>query len=241
MTRLRLLIAYEGGGFKGWQSQAGGGTVQDHLEAAFATLCGKRVVVHGAGRTDSGVHALGQCAHVDVEREMDWITALNGNLPRAIRVLRCTRARADFHARFSAKGKIYTYRIWNGPILSPFELGRAWHLAGPLNIELMRSAARALEGTHDFQAFAANRGKPEKNTTRTIASVSLHKKGPLITLRFQGNGFLYKMVRLMTGALVKTAQGRAPVDSIATYLAGSAGKCSFAAPADCLYLSRVLY
>jgi tRNA pseudouridine38-40 synthase len=239
--RLRLVIAYEGGGFKGWQSQAGGGTVQDHLEAAFATLCGGRVVVHGAGRTDAGVHALGQCAHVDVEREMDWITALNGNLPRAIRVLRCTRARANFHARFSAKGKIYTYRIWNGPILSPFELGRAWHVAGPLDLDLIRHAARALEGRHDFQAFAANRGKPEKETTRTISSVVVRRKGPLITLRFQGDGFLYKMVRLMTGALVKIGQGRAPVDSLATYLAGGAGKCSFAAPAEGLYLTRVLY
>jgi tRNA pseudouridine38-40 synthase len=239
--RLRLVIAYEGGGFKGWQSQAGGGTVQDHLEAAFATLCGERIVVHGAGRTDAGVHALGQCAHVDVSREMDWITALNGNLPRAIRVLRCTRAAKDFHARFSAKGKIYTYRIWNGPILSPFELGRAWHVAGPLDMDLIRTAARMLEGRHDFQPFAANRGKPDKDTTRTIYSVAVQKKGPLVTLRFHGNGFLYKMVRLMTGALVKTGQGRAPADSIATYLAGDAGKCSYAAPAEGLYLTRVIY
>jgi tRNA pseudouridine38-40 synthase len=178
---------------------------------------------------------------VEVNRDIDWITALNGNLPRTIRVVRCTRAPADFHARFSAKGKIYTYRIWNGPILSPFELGRAWHLAGPLGMELMRHAAQALEGRHDFQAFAASRGKPEKDTTRTISRVAIHKKGPLITLRFQGNGFLYKMVRLMTGALVRTGQGRAPVESIGTYLAGGAGKCSFAAPADGLYLTRVLY
>jgi tRNA pseudouridine38-40 synthase len=241
MMRLRLVIAYEGGGFKGWQSQAGGGTVQDHLEAAFATLCGRRVVVHGAGRTDSGVHALGQCAHVDVEREMDWLTALNGNLPRAIRVLRCSRAAADFHARFAAKGKIYTYRIWNGAILSPFELGRAWHVAGPLDVDLMRRAARALEGRHDFQPFAANRGQPDKDTTRTIHRVAITKKGPLVTVRFQGNGFLYKMVRLMTGALIKIGQGRAPAESIANYLAGGAGKCSYAAPADGLYLTRVLY
>jgi tRNA pseudouridine38-40 synthase len=239
--RLRLVIAYEGGGFKGWQSQAGGGTVQDHMEAAFATLCGRRVVVHGAGRTDAGVHALGQCAHVDVEREMDWITALNGNLPRAIRVLRCARARDDFHARFSAKGKIYTYRIWTGRILSPFELGRAWHVPTPIDFEIMRHAAKAFEGRHDFQAFAANRGKPEKDTVRTIHAVALHKKGSQITLRFHGDGFLYKMVRLMTGALVKTGQDRAPADSIATYLAGRAGKCSFAAPAEGLYLTRVLY
>jgi tRNA pseudouridine38-40 synthase len=239
--RLRLLIAYDGSGFRGWQSQAAGRTVQDCLEAAFSTLCGERIVVHGAGRTDAGVHALGQSAHVEVTRHMDWTTALNGNLPREIRVLRCARAHPDFHARFSARGKIYTYRIWNAPILSPFELRRAWHLAGPLDLDAMRRAARAFEGTHDFSPFAANCGKPEKDAVRTIHSVAITKKGPVVTLRFRGDGFLYKMVRLMTGALVKTAQGRAPVESIATYLDGRAGKCSFAAPADGLYLARVLY
>lgn len=239
--RLRLLIAYDGGGFRGWQSQAGGGTVQDHLEAAFATLCGERVAVHGAGRTDAGVHALGQCAHAEVASEMDWTTALNGNLPREIRVLRCTRAPENFHARFSAKGKVYVYRIWNGPILSPFELRRAWHVPRPLDREAMRQAARAFEGAHDFKRFAANRGRPENDTTRTIYSVAITRKGPLLTLRFHGDGFLYKMVRLMTGALVKTGHGRAPVESIATYLEGGAGKCSFAAPAEGLYLARVIY
>jgi tRNA pseudouridine38-40 synthase len=241
--RLRLLIAYDGSGFRGWQSQAGGGAVQDHVEAAFAALRGVRVPVHGAGRTDAGVHALGQCAHADVEdsRTIDWTAALNANLPREIRVLKCTRARPDFHARYSARGKIYMYRIWNAAILSPFELRRAWHLSGALDLNAMRQAATAFAGTHDFMAFAANRGKPEQDTTRTIHGITIHKKGPLVTLRFHGDGFLYKMVRLMTGALVKTGQGRAPESSIATYLDGGAGKCAFAAPAEGLYLVRVLY
>jgi tRNA pseudouridine38-40 synthase len=239
--RLRLIIAYDGSPFRGWQSQAGGETVQDHLEAAFATLCGERIAVHGAGRTDAGAHAQGQCAHVDVTRELDWMTALNGNLPREIRVLRCARVREGFHARFSAKGKIYTYRIWNAAVLSPFEFRRAWHLAGPLDLAAMRQAARAFEGTHDFKAFAANRGKPVHDTSRTIYSIAMTRKGPVITLRFHGDGFLYKMVRLMTGALAKTGQGRAPAESIASYLKGGAGKCSFAAPAEGLYLTRVIY
>jgi tRNA pseudouridine38-40 synthase len=241
--RLRLVIAYDGSGFKGWQSQAGGGAVQDHIEAAFATLCGRRVPVHGAGRTDAGVHALAQCAHADVQRNgsLDWTSALNANLPREIRVLRCSRAREDFHARYSAKGKIYLYRIWNAPVLSPFELRRAWHLPEPLDLIAMREAAAIFVGTHDFKPFAANRGKPEENTIRTIHSVAIQKKGPAVTLRFQGDGFLYKMVRLMTGALVRTGQERAPVQSIATYLDGTSGKCSFAAPAEGLYLVRVIY
>lgn len=239
--RLRLLIAYDGSGFCGWQSQAGGKTVQDHLEAVFAMLCGERVVVHGAGRTDAGVHALGQCAHVEVKREMDWLKALNGNLPREIRVLRCVPTREDFHARFSAKGKIYTYRIWNAPVLSPFELRRAWHLPRPLDLESIREAARAFEGSHDFRAFAANRGRPDTDTVRTIQRISISRKGPLITLRYHGDGFLYKMVRLMTGALVRIGQGRAPVESVACFLERGAEKCAFAAPADGLYLARVIY
>jgi tRNA pseudouridine38-40 synthase len=241
--RLRLVIAYDGTPFRGWQSQAGGGAVQDHIEGAFEKLCGHRVPVHGSGRTDAGVHALAQCAHVDIERagDIDWTSALNANLPREIRILRCARTRGDFHARFSAKGKIYSYRLWNAPILSPFEFHRAWHVAGPLDLASMREAARAFEGKHDFKAFAANRGKPGEDTTRTIHGIAIHKKGPLVTLRFHGDGFLYKMVRMMTGALVKTGQGRAPVSSIPTYLNGAAGKCAFAAPAEGLYLVRVIY
>jgi len=241
--RLRLLIAYDGSKFLGWQSQAGGGTVQDHIEAAFAKLCGERVVVHGSGRTDSGVHALGQCAHADVEREgkMDWLTALNGNLPREIRIMRCVHAKKDFHARFCAKGKVYSYRIWNAAVLPPFELRRAWHLPGPLDLEAIHKAARLIEGKHDFKNFAANRGKPNHDMVRTIQSIKISRKGPLITLRFRGDGFLYKMVRLMTGALVKIGQGRAPAGGIANYLEGRSGKCSFAAPAEGLYLVRVIY
>lgn len=239
--RLRLLIAYDGTPFRGWQSQSGGGAVQDHLEAAFAKVCAKRVPVHGAGRTDAGVHALGQCAHADVERELDWVAALNAHLPPQIRVLACRKAAADFHARFSARGKTYLYRIWNGPVLPPFEWNRAWHLARLLDIEAMRRAARALEGRHDFAAFAANRGKPEQSTVRTIHRVAVAKRGPLVTLRFHGDGFLYKMVRLMTGALVRVGQGRAPVESVRGFLDGREGKCSFAAPAQGLTLVRVHY
>ncbi|MGA3171863.1 MAG: tRNA pseudouridine(38-40) synthase TruA [Chthoniobacteraceae bacterium] len=240
--RLRLLIAYDGANFHGWQSQSAGNTIQDCLEQSFATLCGQRIPVHGAGRTDAGVHALAQCAHADVppEKKIDWTPALNANLPREIRVLRSTRARPGFHARYSARGKIYLYRIWNAPILSPFELRRAWHLPAPLDLDSMRRAARAFEGKHDFKSFAANRGKPDQDTVRTIFSLQIRKKGPLVTLKFHGDGFLYKMVRLMTGALVRTAQARAPAESISAYLNGGP-KCHFAAPAEGLYLARVIY
>jgi tRNA pseudouridine38-40 synthase len=242
--RLKLLIAYDGRPFLGWQSQAGGGTVQDNLESALVKICGERIVVHGAGRTDAGVHALGQCAHVEVGGGMldlaTWRAALNANLPREIRVVKCSRAAKDFHARFSAKGKIYTYRIWNDAIHSPFEIGRSWHLPGTLDLSALRTEARKLTGAHDFASFAANRGKPVESTVRTIREIKIRKRGPLLTLAFEGDGFLYKMVRLLTGSLVRCAQHRAEPGWIEALLARNL-KTSFAAPADGLYLARVIY
>ena len=192
--RLKLIIAYNGGPFRGWQSQADGNAVQDHLEAAFATICGHRIVVHGAGRTDAGVHALAQCAHADAEHPRfaarDWIPALNAHLPGEIRVMKCTRAAPDFHARFSATGKIYAYRIWNQPVLSPFEMGRVWHLPGALDVGELKKTAALLTGSHDFAGFAANRGKPDENTVRNVRRIDVSPRGPLITLTFEGEGFL---------------------------------------------------
>jgi len=242
--RLKLIIAYDGRPFLGWQSQAGGNTVQDHLETAFARICGRRIVIHGSGRTDAGVHALAQCAHADAEHPRfapgDWIPALNAHLPQEIRVLKCSRATPGFHARFSAKGKIYTYRIWNRPIHSPFERGRAWHLPDALDIKQLKLSAAQLVGTHDYAAFAANRGKPDENTLRTVRRINVSQRGALITLTFEGDGFLYKMVRLMTGTLVRCAQHRAEPGWIDDLLARKTKTC-FAAPAEGLYLVRVLY
>lgn len=242
--RLKLIIAYDGTPFVGWQSQTSGNTVQDHLEKAFAKICGRRIVVHGSGRTDAGVHALAQCAHVEVGQARftpkDWVPALNANLPRAIRVLRCSRAASTFHARFSATGKIYTYRIWNDAIHSPFEIARSWHLPGALDLEALRGNAARLIGAHDFASFSANRGKPDEDTIRTIHKIAVRRKGALLTLTFEGDGFLYKMVRLLTGSLVRCAQHRAEQHWIADLLDRKT-KTSFAAPAAGLYLTRVLY
>ena len=154
--RLKLIVAYDGAPFAGWQSQSHRNTVQDHLERAFERVTGGVVRVHGAGRTDAGVHALAQCAHVDVLKFLPadrWIKALNALLPPAIRVLRCRYVSKDFHARLSAKGKIYRYRIWTAPILPPFEYRRAWHIAQPLDLKILKSAAKHFVGTHDFASF----------------------------------------------------------------------------------------
>lgn len=245
-VRLKLLIAYDGRKFRGWQSQATRDGVQDFLEKALAQLVGKRVVVHGLGRTDAGVHALAQIAHIDVPSGRvplaKWASAINACLPHEIRVLRATRAAPGFHARFDAAGKIYTYRIWADPILHPMEIGRAWFMPVPLDFARLRGAAQSFVGTHDFASFAANRGQLERGTVRTIRTIRVVKRGPLITLRFEGSGFLYKMVRLLTGTLVRVAQGRLEPAFIQELLAAPGKrKTSFAAPAEGLYLTRVLY
>jgi tRNA pseudouridine38-40 synthase len=243
--RLKLIVAYDGAPFAGWQSQSHRNTVQDHLERALQRVTGEAVRIHGAGRTDSGVHALAQCAHVDVLKSLPpdrWIKALNALLPAAIRVLRCRYVSQDFHARFSAKGKIYRYRIWNAPILPPFEYRRAWHIAQALDLKILKSAAKHFVGTHDFAAFTANRRKSESSTIRTINSVRVGKKGSCVAVEFDGDGFLYKMVRLIVGALVKCALGKMRIEEITSRLhSGKIGSIRFTAAAEGLYLVWVRY
>jgi tRNA pseudouridine38-40 synthase len=260
--RLKLIIAYDGAPFAGWQSQSHRNTIQDHIERAFERVLGKPARVHGAGRTDAGVHALAQCAHVDLPDSRlsitRWSEALNALLPPTIRVLRCQYVSNDFHARLSAKGKIYRYRIWLASVLPPFEYRRAWHIPRPIDLTILKRAARQFVGTHDFAGFAANRGKSgrrgdtdssrrtageqEKSTIRTIYSVRVRKTGPCVTIEFDGDGFLYKMVRLIVGDLVKSALGKVRIEDVATRLnSGQLSAPRFAAPAEGLFLVRVRY
>ncbi|MBA2431324.1 MAG: tRNA pseudouridine synthase A, partial [Chthoniobacterales bacterium] len=152
--RLKFVVAYDGAPFAGWQSQTNGDTIQDRLEQAFRTVTSDEVRVHGAGRTDAGVHALGQVAHVELPARSlpaaKWPAALNASLPPTIRVLRSSYVPSTFHARFSANGKLYRYRIWNDRILPPFEVNRAWHLPAPLDLPTMIAEAEAFIGRHDF-------------------------------------------------------------------------------------------
>jgi tRNA pseudouridine38-40 synthase len=244
--RLQLIIAYDGAPFAGWQSQSHGNTIQDHLERAFERVAGRPVRVHGAGRTDAGVHALAQCAHVDVPNKLSsparWTEALNALLPPAIRLVSCRYVSNDFHARLSAKGKIYRYRIWCSPVLPPFEYRRAWQILHSLDLKILQKAARHFVGAHDFAAFAANRGKKDESAIRTIYSVRARQKGRCITIEFDGDGFLYKMVRLIVGSLVKCALGKMRLDEITARLkSGQVGTARFTAPAEGLFLVRVRY
>ncbi len=245
-ARLKLTVAYDGTAFAGWQSQAHRNTVQDQLEQALKQISGNKVRIHGAGRTDAGVHALAQCAHIDIsDRRLsgpDWRRALNAVLPPTIRVFRSTYPPANFHARYSAKGKIYRYRIWCHEILPPHELHRAWHFYRTLDLTAAKAVAALFQGKHDFAGFAANRGKVEEDTIRTIRTVRIRRRGPLLSIEFDGDGFLYKMARLMVGAIVDAGSGKLQVDDVRAALRNGRGLTPrLAAPAEGLYLVRVRY
>lgn len=246
LRRLKITVAYDGSGLAGWQSQLSGDSVQDHLERAAQKITRQQTRVHGAGRTDAGVHALGQCAHLDVPSRgwpaERWISALNASLPHRVRVMRCRYVAQHFHARFDAAGKVYRYRIWNAPVQSPLEFQRSWHVPTPLLFEEVEAATDLFRGRHDFAGFAANRGQPPESTVRTIETVRIRRKGAGIAVEFRGDGFLYKMVRLMVGGIVECGLAKCSVDELRERLAGRvAPKARVSAPAHGLYLVRVRY
>ena len=252
-SRLKLIVAYDGAPFSGWQSQPDGNGVQDHLEKAFAQIGAGGVRVHGAGRTDAGVHALAQCAHADLVSKRyssdRWRSALNGVLPSSIRIMRSDFVPDSYHARFSAISKVYRYRIWNAEVLPPLEYGRAWHVRERLDFGAMSRAAQLFPGRHDFASFAAKRGRSNRGTSRsdtirTMRRVRLRRTGALISIDIEGDGFLYKMARMIAGALVQVALGKTGADEIQARLQRPGKKISQArmvAPAGGLYLFRVRY
>lgn len=250
--RLKLMIAYDGRPYLGWQSQAGGNTVQDLLNAALEEVAKAPLRIHGSGRTDTGVHALGQIAHFDPPADStmnpyNWVPALNTKLPATIRVMECEEMPEDFHARFSATGKHYFYDICTDPVLPPHKAGLAWHLPRLLDADALREALAGFEGKHDFHAFAAYRGNEQADTdyTRKVFSAKLETLDDGYRLRFHGDGFLYKMVRMMAGSAIKAAQGRLRLDDLESLLDQPPGlplgKAPLCAPADGLYLEKVDY
>lgn len=242
--KLKLTIAYDGSAYKGWQSQPFRLTVQDVVEDALQRITGGRIVVHGAGRTDTGVHALGQGAHIVVPERFsaaEWQRILNFNLPPTIRIMRCRRVSPDFHASLSAKGKVYRYLIRNDNVVFPHEAERVWMVPEKLDSALLRAAAQIFVGRHDFQGFGANKKSPDR-TVRTISRISVVTKGSLTALTFHGEGFLYRMVRMLTGSIVRVAAGRDDLDEIRQRLNGpGAAQWEHVAPARGLHLVKVLY
>lgn len=250
--RYKLTLAYDGRAFAGWQSQPHGGSAQDALEQALGRVLEMpRVRVHGAGRTDAGVHAHGQVAHFEAPEGLtmnggDWQRALNAHLSPALRVMACHPVPADFNAQFHALGKIYHYRICRLPILPPLEHGLAWHAPYPMDENLLAAVLQILPGKHDFSAFAANRGDGRESlpgyAVRTLWSVESVATEGFLTLQFYGDGFLYKMVRLLVGSVMRVAFGRESLDWFTSLLTSpQSGKSHHVAPAGGLYLHRVEY
>jgi len=250
VLHLKLTIAYDGTGLVGWQRQLRGTSVQGLLEEALAPLQNAPVIVTGAGRTDAGVHALGQVASVALQRSMTpgaVLRAVNMRLPPAVRVMAAEEVGPEFHARFRAVSKTYRYRICNTPLLSPFERSYVWHLPRPLlDIDAMRAAAARLVGRHDFASFQTT-GSDASTTERTIFSVDVCGGPgligePLITFDVRGDGFLRHMVRTMAGTLVDVGRGRRPDSWVDEVLAArERDRAGRTAPASGLFLVGVHY
>jgi tRNA pseudouridine38-40 synthase len=216
--RYRITVAYDGTAYGGWQVQPKTMTVQERIEETLERLAGTRPKVHGSGRTDQGVHALGQVAHFELDRPFAPASlhrGLNALLPADIRVTACSEADPGFHARRSAVWKEYRYFIWNGPVLPPYlRLYRA-HVPRPLEASLMREAASHLVGRHDFAALTANPNREVESTVREISRLNVRKTGPEIVIVVRGEGFLYKMVRSIAGILIRIGEGAMPAGEMA--------------------------
>lgn len=247
MRTLKLTLQYDGTDYVGWQRQGVGVSIQGLLEDALERFEGSPVTVHGAGRTDAGVHALGQVASVSMAATIETPTlarALNAVLPAGVRVLGVDEMPAGFHARFSAVGKVYDYRIVNAPIVSPFVQRYAWHVRPPLDFDAMREGAGMLVGAHDFAAFQGA-GSHVTSTERIVRAIEWEDGGgydrPLI-MRIRGDGFLRHMVRNIVGTLVDVGLGRWTAAQVSA-IRGSLDRTQAGptAPAQGLFLVSVLY
>ena len=244
-SNYRFTIAYDGTAYGGWQRQPNADSIQQQIETALTKLVGAPVGVHGSGRTDAGVHARAQVAHATFATRHPPATllrALNATLPHDISVTNVRRVPAQFHARFSAKGKEYRYQIDTGAVPDIFRRRYAWQHPRPLDVPAMRRAAKLIVGRHDFAALSANPLREIDSTVRTVTKLTITQRGSVVTLAVAANGFLYKMVRSIAGALVKVGEGKLTVAELRQVITGRRRTALVeTAPARGLFLWRVRY
>lgn len=250
MKNIRMTVSYDGTRYYGFQTQPGGNTVQDHLEKAIFHLTQEEVKVIGSGRTDAGVHAKGQVINFHTRSPIppsNWMKAMNSKLPDDIIVMESKEVPLDFHARKDAVAKTYCYFINLGPVMDVFHKRYELHYPKPLNIDHMIQAAKILEGTHDFTSFTSIHSQ-QRSHIRTIHEIQLeqwkhgYENGQKLKLTITGNGFLYNMVRIITGTLIEVGQGKRNWKEISSILeAKDRSKAGPTAPGHGLFLWRVNY
>jgi tRNA pseudouridine38-40 synthase len=242
--RIALGVSYDGSGFNGWQSQPSGNTVQDHLERALGSIAGSSVRVSGAGRTDTGVHALGQVAHFDTDasrRDQSWVRGANTYLPDSIAVQWALPVADDFHARFSAVARRYVYLLYNHAVRPSLLARKAGWFHAALDVEAMRVAAARLVGQHDFSAFRAAECQA-KTPVRTLSALDVSRRGDYVVFELSADAFLHHMVRNLVGSLVFVGSGRrdgAWLEGVLASRDRSQAAPTFAA--DGLYLAEITY
>jgi tRNA pseudouridine38-40 synthase len=244
--RFKLVVAYDGTNYSGWQVQPDSTSIQEVLEGAIKQICGHQVKVHGSGRTDRGVHARGQVAHVDMVTRLSTRSlyyALNSHLPDDIRILKVRVVPDSFHARRSAQSKEYRYFIASSPFVLPDKRLYCHYVYKPLELGAMRKAASFFVGEHDFESFMANAKRDLETSVRTITSFTVSKRGSAIMFRVRGNGFLYKQVRSMVGFLIRVGQGAEKPEAVRELLDKHPPRTARVptAPARGLFLWQVWY
>ena len=240
-----MILCYDGGRYDGWQKQGNTEqTIQAKLEKILSELAGERTEVFGSGRTDAGTHAKGQVANFHMNwqgTEQALLLAINKRLPEDIGILSLEKVEERFHARFHAKAKRYVYTIWTGAMPPVFWRKYSFWCEKPLDTEAMEQAAACFVGTYDFQSFCANK-RMKKSTVRTIYDISFQREGTRLTVSFTGNGFLYQMVRILTGTLIEVGEGKKSVEDMESILQAKTREAAgFTAPAKGLCLDSVFY
>ena len=248
LIKFKLVIAYDGTAYQGWQVQKIGTGVQEKIEAAFGKMFPSVKRIHSSSRTDTGVHALGMVAHVEIPRAEFKMPvgrlalALNAFLPDDIRVISAMRVPEKFHARFDATGKQYRYFVWNHAVMNPLLQKRAWHFPMKLDLAKMRAAAKLFLGKHDFKSFAGTRSYEMESNVRTLTRCDIKKSGTQLTFIIEGDGFLYKMCRGIVGTLLQVGQGKIPLAKVADILTSRDRRVAgMTAPAHGLVLWKVFY